>query len=191
VAAEPDLDPLMVRALVALAVVVFAVLVVFFVGYAKLYRIPSAAMEPTLRCAAPGVGCSAKTSDRVLAIRLRWPFRGVSRGDIVAFHTPPRAATICGSGGIFVKRVIALPGETFAERKGVVYVDGKRLTERYVTLREYKTRRPRHVPNGSYFLLGDARTQSCDSRFFGPVPRRDLIARVVGTYWPPTRLTIR
>src|SRR5438552_4971857 len=136
----------MIRALLALAVVVVAALVVFFVGYAKLYRIPSSAMEPTLRCAEPGVGCSGKANDRVLAIRLRWPFRGVSRGDIVAFRTPPRAVETCGLGGIFVKRVIALPGETFAERKGVVYVDGRPLTERYVKLREYVTRRLRHMP---------------------------------------------
>jgi signal peptidase I len=180
----------MLRALLALAVLVFAALVVFFVGYAKLYRIPSAAMEPTLRCAA-GPRCSGKTDDRVLAIRFRWPFRGVSRGDIVAFHTTPRADATCGSGGIFVKRVIALPGETFAERDGVVYVDGKRLAERYVKLPEHETFARRLVPNGSYFLLGDARSQSCDSRVFGPVPRKNLIARVVATYWPPTRLTIR
>jgi signal peptidase I len=180
----------MVRALVALAVVVFAALVVFFVGYAKLYRIPSAAMEPTLRCAA-GPRCSGKTDDRVLAIRLRWPFRGVSRGDIVAFRTPPRGAATCGTGGVFVKRVIALPGETFAERQGVVYVNGKPLTERYVKLREHEAFARRRVPSGSYFLLGDARSQSCDSRVFGPVPRRDLIARVVATYWPPTRIVVR
>ena len=181
----------MIRALVALAVVVFAALVVFFVGYAKLYRIPSAAMEPTLRCAAPGVRCSGKTDDRVLAIRLRWPFKSVSRGDIVAFHTPPRADATCGSSGVFVKRVIVLPGETFAERKGVVYVNGKPLVERYVKLREHETFGRRRIPDGSYFLLGDARAQSCDSRVFGAVPRKDLIARVVATYWPPTRLTIR
>ena len=181
----------MLRALLALAVLVVAALVVFFVGYAKLYRIPSAAMEPTLRCDAPAPGCSGKANDRVLAIRLRWPFRGVSRGDIVAFHSPPRAVETCGAGGTFVKRVIALPGETFSERRGVIYVNGRPLTERYVKLREYVTRRPRRVPKGSYFLLGDARTQSCDSRVFGPVPRRDLIARVVATYWPPTRIVIR
>jgi len=181
----------MLRALIALAVVIFAALVVFFVGYAKLYRIPSAAMEPTLRCAEPGIGCSGKASDRVLAIRLRWPFRSVSRGDIVAFHTPPRATTACGSGGVFVKRVIALPGETFAERDGTVYVDGRRLTERYVKVREHQTFRLRRVPTGSYFLLGDARAQSCDSRVFGAVPRKSLIARVVATYWPPTRIVVR
>ena len=181
----------MLRALIALAVVIFAALVVFFVGYAKLYRIPSAAMEPTLRCAAPGVRCSGKTDDRVLAIRFRWPFRGVSRGDIVAFRTPPRAAETCGTGGVFVKRVIALPGETFAERKGVVYVNGKPLTERYVKLREHDTWTRRRVPNGSYYLLGDARSQSCDSRVFGAVPRKNLIARIVATYWPPTRIVVR
>jgi signal peptidase I len=181
----------MIRAVVALALIVFVALVVFFVGYAKLYRIPSAAMEPTLRCGAPGVRCSGKTDDRVLAIRLRWPFRDVSRGDIVAFHTPPRADATCGSSGVFVKRVIALPGETFAERKGVVSVNGKPLKERYVKLRDHDSWARRRVPTGSYFLLGDARSQSCDSRVFGPVPRRDLIARVVATYWPPTRIVVR
>ena len=180
----------MLRALLALAVLVLAALVVFFVGYAKLYRIPSAAMEPTLRCAA-GPRCTGKTDDRVLAVRLRWPFGGVSRGDIVAFRTPPRADAACGSSGVFVKRVIALPGETFAERKGVVYVNGKPLTERYVKLREHDTWTRRRVPSGSYFLLGDARAQSCDSRVFGPVPRHDLVARVVATYWPPTRIVVR
>jgi signal peptidase I len=180
----------MLRALIALPVLVFAALVVFFVGYAKLYRIPSAAMEPTLRCAA-GPRCSGKTNDRVLAIRFRWPFRSVRRGDIVAFHTPPRAAETCGTGGTFVKRVIALPGETFAERKGVVYVNDKPLTERYVKLRERETFARRRMPKGSYFLLGDARSQSCDSRVFGPVPRKNLIARIVATYWPPTRIVVR
>lgn len=181
----------MLRALLALPVLVFAALVVFFVGYAKLYRIPSAAMEPTLRCAAPAQGCSGEAEDRVVAIRLRWPFKGLSRGDIVAFRAPPAAVRTCGSGGVFVKRVIALPRETFAERKGAVYVNGKRLTERYVKLRDHDTWARRRVPNGSYFLLGDARSQSCDSRVFGPVPRRDLIARVVATYWPPTRIVVR
>jgi signal peptidase I len=181
----------MFRALLALAVLVFAALVVFFVRYAKLYRIPSAAMEPTLHCGRPGIGCAGATNDRVLAIRLRWPFRGVHRGDIVAFHTTPRADATCGASGIFVKRVIALPGETFAERNGSVYVDGRRLVERYVKFRDHQTFRRRRVPDGSYFLLGDARPQSCDSRVFGPVPRKDLIASVVATYWPPTRIVVR
>jgi len=191
VAAEPDLHPLIMRALVALVVVVFVALVVLFFGFVKLYRIPSSAMEPTLRCGRPALGCSGQASDHVVALRLRWPFRGVGRGDIVAFHTPPRAAARCGAGGIFVKRVIALPGETFAERDGAVYVDGRRLRERYVKLRDRQTLPRRRVPGGTYFLLGDARSQSCDSRVFGVVPRRDLIARVVATYWPPTRIVVR
>jgi signal peptidase I len=181
----------MLRAFLALAVLVFAAFVVFFVGYAKLYRIPSGAMEPTLRCEAPATGCSGKANDRVFAIRLRWPFGGVNRGDIVAFHISPRAAARCGAAGIFVKRVIALPRETFAERKGAVYVNGKRLVEHYVKFRDHQTFRRLRVPNRSYVLLGDARPQSCDSRVFGPVPRKDLIARVVATYWPPTRIVVR
>ena len=181
----------MIRALVALVVVVFVALVVLFFGFVKLYRIPSSAMEPTLRCGRPALGCSGQAADRVVALRLRWPFRSVGRGDIVAFHIPPRTAARCGAGGIYVKRVIALPGETFAERHGAVYVDGRRLRERYVKLRDNMTLPRRRVPDGTYFLLGDARSQSCDSRVFGAVPRRDLIARVVATYWRPTRIVVR
>jgi signal peptidase I len=181
----------MLRALLALAVLVFAALVVFFVGYAKLYRIPSSAMEPTLRCSAPGIGCSGKTSDRVLAVRLRWPFRSLSRGDVVTFRAPPRAVRACGAAGIYVKRVIGLPGETFSERKGVVFVNDRRLREAYVKLPDQQTLPRRRVPSGSYFLLGDARSQSCDSRVYGAVPRRDLVARVIATYWPPTRIVVR
>jgi signal peptidase I len=181
----------LIRALVGLLVLVVVACVVFFLGYVKTYRIPSSAMEPTLRCGRSQTGCSGATEDRVLAVRLRWPFRGVSRGDIVTFHTSARAAARCGAGGVYVKRVIALPGETFAERRGTVFVDGKRLEEGYVKLRDSQTLRRRRVPDGSYFLLGDARSQSCDSRVFGAVSREDLIARVVATYWPPTRIVVR
>ena len=72
-AAEPDLHPLIMSALVALVVVVFVALVVLFFGFVKLYRIPSSAMEPTLRCGRPALGCSGQASDHVVALRLRWP----------------------------------------------------------------------------------------------------------------------
>jgi signal peptidase I len=163
------------------------------VALLKLYRIPSASMEPTLRCARPAPGCTAGASDRVAAVRAEWPFGDVDRGDIVAFRTPPLAEQRCGVGGTFVGRIVALPGETWAQRSGVVFVDGRRLVEPYVddARRDRETYRPRKVPPGHYFVQGDNRGQSCDSRIWGPLPKANLVAKAVLTYWPPGRIALR
>jgi len=138
--------------------------------------IPSSSMEPTLRCAKPGPGCTATKSDQV---KLSLTF-GPSRGDIMAFRTPPKAVQQCGEGGVFVKRLIGLPGETVSERNGRVFVDGKPLHQPYVKFRDTQSG-AWHVPHGQYFFLGDNRAQSCDSRQWGSVPRANLIGKVVQT----------
>ena len=81
------------------------------------YRIPSSSMEPTLHCARPGNECEAGISDRVLACRFCYHLWSPKRRDIIVFNTPPEAAQNCGSGGVFVKRLIGLPGETWEERE--------------------------------------------------------------------------
>jgi signal peptidase I len=157
------------------------------------YRIPSSSMEPTLHCAKPGDGCTARFSDRVLACRVCLRFRAPHRGEIVVFHTPPLAAVRCGMGGAYVKRVIALPGDLWEERGGYVYIDGRRVDEPYVrtSRRDSRTVAPQRIPRGHYFMMGDNRADSCDSRSWGTVPRGNLIGIVLATYWPPTRLTWR
>jgi signal peptidase I len=192
-AAEPDLAPLIRTLLFVLALVAAVVLAVAFVTLLKLYRIPSASMEPTFRCAEPAPGCTAGTSDRVAAVRLEWPFEGVGRGDIVAFDTPPLAEERCGVGGTFVARIVALPGETWAQRSGVVFVDGRQLDEPYVDdqRRDRASYRSRQVPPGHYFVQGDNRSQSCDSRIWGPLPEKNLVAKALLTYWPPGRIGLR
>ena len=157
------------------------------------YRIPSSSMESTLHCARPGSGCESRFSDRVLANRFIYHLREPKRGDIVVFETPKSAEAKCGAGGTFVKRLIALPGETWEERDGVVFINGKRLVEPYVGngRRDSNTYAPRKIPEGRYFFMGDNRAQSCDSREWGAVPRGNIVGEVFFVYWPPTRIGFR
>ena len=157
------------------------------------YRIPSSSMETTLHCARPGAGCEARFSDRVLANRFIYHFREPKRGDVVVFDVPPSAKQKCGADGTFVKRLIALPGERWEERDGVVFINGKRLVEPYVkgNRRDHNTYPPRTIPEGRYFFMGDNRVQSCDSREWGAVPRKNIIGEVFFVYWPPLRIGFR
>ena len=180
--------------LVTIAVAVTFVLA-FEAQVAKPYVIPSPSMEPTLHCARPIANCQGRFSDRVIANRLAYRVGDPKRGQIVVVHAP-RAAERCRSGdggSTFVKRIVGLPGELISERRGTILVDGKRLSEPYVdpSLRGSSDGSWPRVGTGHYFLLGDNRTHSCDSRTWGTVPRESLIGPVTLTYWPPTRLSTR
>jgi signal peptidase I len=156
------------------------------------YRIPTSSMEPRLHCARPGPGCLARFSDRVLANRFIYHFRDPHRGDIIVFHTPPSAALHCPPAGTFVKRIIGLPGETWEMRDGSVYINGRRLIEPYIPRdrQDVDTRPKQQIPDNAYFVMGDNRAQSCDSRTWGTVPRENIIGEVFATYWPPNRISI-
>jgi len=164
------------------------------------YRIPSSSMEPYLNCAKPATGCLGDSSDRVLACRICLTFSDPSRGDVIVFNTPKKAAQICGEGGTFVKRLIGLPGETVREdNQSYIWIRGPnskkfhKLDEPYISASAraadtgHRNQRWK-VPEGEYFFMGDNRGASCDSRQWGSVPRGDLIGTVFFVYWPPDRI---
>lgn len=156
------------------------------------YRIPSSSMEPTLHCAKPEQGCQSGSSDRVLANRFIYRFRDPSRGDIVVFETPERAITVCGAGGTFVKRLVGTPGDRISMSGGVLSVNGEEVDEPYVNGGPRGPDFPeRKLGADEYFMMGDNRGYSCDSRRWGPVTRADLIGPVFAVYWPLTRLGLR
>ena len=118
--------------------------------------------------------------ERIFINKFVYRFEPIERGDVVVFWYPLNRTKS------FIKRVIALPGERVEIRHGVVYVDGQTVVEPYVPpqyedLSDYG---PVRVPPGNYFVMGDHRISSNDSRVFGPVPRRYIYGRAVFAYWP-------
>jgi signal peptidase I len=154
------------------------------------YRIPSSSMEPTLHCARPGPDCEARLSDRVLANRFIYHFRSPHRGEIIVFKTPTKAAqAACNASGTFVKRLIGLPGDRVTYERNVLAINGKIFKEPYVKpARAGGKQGTWVVPPGRYFFMGDNRRESCDSRVWGYVPKRNIIGEVFMTYWPPNRI---
>ena len=100
----------------------------------RTYRIPSSSMETTFHCARPFAGCEASTSDRIIVREYGKTLP--SRGDIVAFLTPPLAKIRCGAGGTFVQRIVGMPGDSIQVRvrlgNGWAYVNGKPVKEPYI-----------------------------------------------------------
>ena len=118
--------------------------------------------------------------ERIFINKFVYRFEAIHRGDVVVFWYP------LDRSKSFIKRVIALPGETVAIRQGVVTVDGNVIPERYVPpqYEDASDFGPVRVPQGSYFVMGDHRISSNDSRVFGPVANRFIYGRAVFAYWP-------
>jgi len=118
------------------------------------------------------------TGERVIASKLSYLFGAPHRGDIVVFRFPMNPAQL------YVKRIIGMPGDTVAIQSGTVFIDGRPLREPYVVNTPHGSIGGRTVPAGSYFVMGDNRDESDDSRYWGDLPRRNIIGRAVACYWP-------
>ncbi len=121
-----------------------------------------------------------ENSDRLFINKFVYRFASVERGDVVVFHYPrdPEKS--------YIKRVIGLPGDRIRIDSGQVYVNGRLLREPYVPAdyRDDRSMDATTIPAGSYFVLGDHRSISSDSRDFGPVERSLIYGKAVFVYWP-------
>jgi len=164
----------------------------------KPYRIPSESMVPTL-----------KIGQRVLVNRVGTHFSDPKIGTILVFH-PPKGAddNRCGrpqepgqacsfptkgrSDQNFIKRVVAGPGDRIQIANGHVVLNGKRQSDSYTRPCQSPDGcdfpKEIRIPKGYYFMMGDNRGSSDDSRFWGPVPKKWIIGGAFATYWPPDRI---
>jgi signal peptidase I len=141
----------------------------------QTFFIPSASMEPTLMI-----------GDRILVDKVSYHLHAVHRGDIVVFATPPGEDAGPNVKDL-VKRVIGLPGETISSAGGQVVINGKPLKEPWLVAGTVTTGiTTQKIPAGEYFVMGDNRSDSQDSRFFGPIHRSLIVGRVVVKIWPLT-----
>jgi len=193
------------------AIVELVAIVAFAVGLALLiqafavkpYQIPSASMKPTLQ-----------VGQRVLVQRVSYHFSDPQVGDIVVFH-PPEGADESERCGLqpkppneacsepvdspddtnFIKRVVATPGDTLSIENGHAIVNGEQIEDDFIKPcgggnTDCNFRKPITIPPDHFFMMGDNRGGSDDSRFWGPVPREWIIGKAFATYWPLDRLGI-
>jgi len=147
---------------------------------AGAYVIPSCSMAPTLH-----------VGDRVIVNKLAYRFRPVHRGDIIVFRRPPGEPDT--SIADLIKRVIGLPGETISSAPdGRVLINGKPLAEPWLRAGARNDPGPpiqkQKIPAGYYFVMGDDRGYSADSRVFGPISKSLIVGPTVARYWPPSRI---
>jgi len=152
----------------------------------QAFWIPSSSMVPTL-----GV------NDRVLVQKAFFSWHDVREGDIVVFSHPPLDQCGGPQEGDLVKRVIALPGQTIYSSGNSIYVNGRLLAEPYLPHYDplgppiASSQHPYRVPPGEFYLLGDNRAISCDSRYWGPIKGSSIVGKVVLVWWHDDRPDFR
>jgi len=179
------------KALEFIETIVVAVLLAILIRatIAEARFIPSGSMIPTL-----------EVGDRLVVEKLSYYFSDPQRGDIVVFYPPnPSVEPLSNTERFFrwlgftreaayIKRVVGLPGEILAVQDGHVLINGEPLSELYTEFPALDETPPTQVPAGHYFMMGDNRNNSKDSRVWGSMPRQNVIGKASVRFWPPQRL---
>ena len=151
--------------------VLFCFFLVTFVGQA--FRVQGTSMLPLL-----------EDGERIIVNKVVYRFRPIERSDVVVFWYP-RDPSVS-----FIKRVVGLPGDVVELRQGVLYVNGRRVDESYLAprFRDDESHAPIEVKKGYYYVLGDHRNSSNDSRSWGEVPQKYIYGRAEMRFWPLSKV---
>jgi len=167
---------------VGIALVVALLVRDFVIG---TYFIPSGSMEPTL-----AVG------DRILVLKAAYRFTSPATGDVIVFKAPLEEHRACLDPNVedLVKRIIGLPGQRISSGVGstqnTIYINGIALKQPWQhTVALGTPIRDEVIPADRYFVMGDNRTDSCDSRVWGTVPRANIVGKAIAIFWPPARVS--
>jgi signal peptidase I len=198
---EPKKKGSLLRELPVLVIVAFAVALLIKTFVLQAFYIPSASMEPTLR-----------EGDRVLVEKISYAIGEPARGQVLVFERDITGVSPVvpdenvfsdiidalkglfgfpeGTTQDFIKRVIAVGGDTIEGRDGVVFINGEQIDEPYLPAgTETSTFGPVNIPEGQIFVMGDNRGNSDDSRSFGPVPVDRVVGHAFVLIWPPVDLS--
>lgn len=156
------------RETVETVVIAFILAMIIRTFVVQVFWIPSSSMEPTL-----------DIKDRIVANKFIYWFQPPARGDVIVFKSleaPPRD---------FIKRIIGLPGDVLELREGAVYINGQKLDEsRHPMNQDDMNFGPITVPPDHYFMMGDNRPASADSRYWGPLPKKNIKGQAFIIIWP-------
>ena len=154
-------------------IIAFVLAQLIMVSVAQAFQVEQYSMEPTLL-----------PHDRVLVDKILYRLRQPRRGDVIVLKYPLNPQRN------YIKRIVALPGDTLEVRDGRLVVNGKRIVELYVNGEPQGNYGPLTVPADSVFVMGDNRNNSEDSRAFGALKKTLIVGQALLIYWPPQRLKI-
>ena len=165
--------------LIETVVIGFTLFLVVYLFFAQPHQVNGQSMVPNFQ-----------NGEYLLTDKISYRFGDPKRGDVIVFHAPDSANCPEGTGCDFIKRVIALPGEQVEVKDNAIYVNGSKLEEDYIPddfpiqPGAFTQGRVIELGQDEYFVSGDNRPYSSDSRAWGPLPKENIVGRAFFAYWP-------
>lgn len=161
-------------------VIGFSLFLVVYLFFMQPHQVNGQSMVPNFQ-----------SGEYVLTDKISYRFRAPKRGEVVVFHAPPEAHCQEGTGCDFIKRIIGLPGDQVEIKNNGIYVNNEKLQEPYIPPGydtypgQYTRDKVIILEQNEYFVSGDNRPYSSDSRAWGPITIDEIVGRAFFVYWPP------